>query len=77
VLLGYEVWTPLSEYNEVQDISAVMERKLEAVRCHRSQMGEYHYERAVRGLNEYRGVMAGRCRYAEVFRRLDLFSSTE
>jgi hypothetical protein len=66
--LAYEVWTPLSEYDEVKDISAVMDRKLEAIRCYCSQLGQFQYERAVRGLNEYRGALAGRCQYAEVFR---------
>ncbi len=69
-LLGYEVWTPLAEYDEVKDISGAMERKLEAVKLYRSQLGYYQYERAVRGLNEYRGAMAGRCQFAEVFRLL-------
>lgn len=72
-LLGYEVWTPLAEYEEVKDISGVMERKLEAIRCYRSQLGYYQYERAVRGLNEFRGAMAGRCDFAEVFRLLTDF----
>jgi len=67
-LLAYEVWTPLSEYDEVKDISTVMERKLEAIRCYRSQLSQFQYERAARGLNEFRGALAGRCQYAEVFR---------
>jgi hypothetical protein len=39
-----------------------------AVRCHASQVGPIRYDRAVRGLNRYRGALAGRCAYAEVFR---------
>src|SRR5947207_1222395 len=66
-LLGYEVWTPLAEYQHVEDITSVMPRKLRALRRHASQISSWDYVRAVRGLNEYRGVMAGRCRYAEVF----------
>jgi len=66
-LMGYEVWTPLSEYDLVKDITGTMARKLQAVRCYRSQLGHFRYDRAVRGLNEYRGCLAGRCRYAEVF----------
>jgi N-acetylglucosamine malate deacetylase 1 len=69
-LRGYEVWTPLSLYDHVENISAVMPRKLRAVRAHRSQLAEFNYTRAVRGLNEYRGELAGRCRYAEVFQTL-------
>ena len=69
-LLGYEVWTPISEYDCVEDISKTMALKLRALRAHKSQVRDWDYVRAVRGLNEYRGVMAGRCRYAEVFQTL-------
>ena len=70
-LRGFEVWTPLSHFDEVEDISCVMTRKIRAVRAHASQLAAFRYDRAVRGLNLYRGVMAGRCCYAEVFQRLD------
>lgn len=69
-LLGYEVWTPISEYDSVEDISKTMSLKLRALRAHRSQLKDWDYARAVRGLNEYRGAMAGRCRYAEIFQTL-------
>jgi LmbE family N-acetylglucosaminyl deacetylase len=71
-LLTYEVWTPLSEYDQVNDITPVMARKLRAVRCYRSQLAGFHYDRAVRGLNQYRGALAAQCRYAEVFRYAEL-----
>jgi LmbE family N-acetylglucosaminyl deacetylase len=66
-LLTYEVWTPLGRYDRVLDITAVMTRKLQAVRCYRSQLVGFRYDRAVKGLNQYRGCLAARCRYAEVF----------
>jgi N-acetylglucosamine malate deacetylase 1 len=66
-LLAYEVWTPLASWDHVEDVTPVMKRKLQAVRCYPSQVGQLRYDRAVRGLNLYRGVMAGGCRYAEVF----------
>jgi N-acetylglucosamine malate deacetylase 1 len=66
-LRTFEVWTPLSEYDQVEDITPVMRRKLQAVRCYRSQIGHFRYDRAVSGLNQYRGSLAARCRYAEVF----------
>lgn len=67
MLLTYEVWTPLPDFYHVENITPVMGRKLEAIRCHRSQVEQLAYDRAVRGLNLYRGVVAGACRYAEIF----------
>jgi len=71
-LRGYEVWTPLGEHQHVENISAVMEKKLTALRAHASQLTEWDYVRAIRGLNTFRGVMSGRCEYAEVFQTLTL-----
>ena len=71
LLRGYEVWTPLGEWDHVERIDSVMRRKLKALGAHRSQMnGEFDYARAVQGLNQYRGAVAGRCAYAEVFQDL-------
>jgi len=70
-LLAYEVWTPLAEFDHVEDISAVMPRKLRALRAHHSQLNEFDYVRAVSGLNQFRGELAARCRYAEVFQSID------
>ena len=67
---GYEVWTPLSEYSVVVDISAVMPRKLEAIRCHVSQVADIDYARAAQSLNAFRGVLAARVPFAEVFVQL-------
>jgi LmbE family N-acetylglucosaminyl deacetylase len=69
-LRAYEVWTPLSHYDAVEDISPVMSQKLRAVRAHRSQVRDFKYDRAIAGLNQYRGEMAARTRYAEVFQTL-------
>jgi LmbE family N-acetylglucosaminyl deacetylase len=66
-LMTYEVWTPLSEYDHIEDITSVMSRKMKALWCHRSQIGYFRYDQAVRGLNRYRGELGARCRYAEVF----------
>jgi N-acetylglucosamine malate deacetylase 1 len=71
-LLTYEVWTPLAEYDDGQDITLVMRRKLQAVRCHRSQVAQLRYDRGVLGLNRFRGAIAWGCRFAEVFRWADL-----
>ena len=71
-LRAYEVWTPLSEYDHVEDISRMMTRKLRALRAHRSQLKHFDYRRAVIGLDQFRGALAGRCRYAEVFQTISL-----
>jgi len=67
-LLAYEVWTPLAAHDHVENVDAVMARKLRAVRRYRSQIEQLRYDVAVRGLNLYRGPTAGGCRFAEVFR---------
>ena len=69
---AYEVWTPLPEYDHVEDITTVMRQKLRALRAHRSQLREFDYERAVSGLNRFRGELAAKCRYAEVFQNIEL-----
>ena len=51
-------------------ISNVMSRKLRALRAHRSQLGEFDYVKAVTGLNQFRGALAGKCRFAEAFETL-------
>ena len=72
---AYEIWTPLTAHDYVEDISRVMPRKFKALRAHRSQLNEFNYERAVRGLNAFRGELAAKCRYAEVFQSVALESS--
>jgi LmbE family N-acetylglucosaminyl deacetylase len=69
---AYEVWTPLPAYDHVEDISAVLPRKLRALRAHKSQLREFDYVRAVSGLNQFRGALAARCPFAEVFQSIDL-----
>jgi LmbE family N-acetylglucosaminyl deacetylase len=70
-LRGYEVWSPMTRYGWVEVISKVMPRKVRAVRCYRSQLALFRYDRAVQGLNRYRGVMGAGSRYAEAFMWLD------
>ena len=69
-LRAYEVWTPIQEHDDVVDITHVWERKLSAIRAHASQIATWPYERAARGLAQFRGAMAGKCEFAEVFKRL-------
>jgi LmbE family N-acetylglucosaminyl deacetylase len=63
----YEVWTPMTSFDDVEDISSVMATKLAAVRAYRSQIETFKYDQAVEGLNRFRGALAARCPYAEVY----------
>src|SRR5205085_59939 len=38
ILRGYEIWTPLAEYDQVENITSVMRDKLRAIRAHKSQL---------------------------------------
>jgi LmbE family N-acetylglucosaminyl deacetylase len=67
---GYEIWTPVARPDRIVDVSAVMARKLEAVRCYRCQLEHWPYDRAVEGLNAYRGALFEGVDYAEAFTRL-------
>lgn len=69
---AYEVWTPLAIYDVPIDITAVMPQKLKAIKAHQSQLADLDYAQAVQGLNAYRGAIATRTPFAEVFRRLEL-----
>jgi LmbE family N-acetylglucosaminyl deacetylase len=71
----YEVWTPLQQYSHVEVIDSVMERKLRAVRLYKSQLRGFRYDRAVRGLGAYRGALAAKSRFAEVFGEASLLES--
>jgi LmbE family N-acetylglucosaminyl deacetylase len=66
-LLCYEVLTPLTEYDRVEDITPFLNRKLRAVRAHRSQVRRLRYDCAARALNEYRGAVTQTGRFAEAF----------
>ena len=48
-------------------VSEHFERKLEAVRCYKCQLEYWPYDRAVEGLNAYRGAMFEGVGYAEAF----------
>lgn len=66
-LLTYEIWTPMADYYYVEDITPVLRQKVRAIHCHESQVRQLRYDRAARGLSQYRGAVAGACPYAEIF----------
>lgn len=62
---GYEVWSPIPEAQLVIPIKK--KKKVEALRCHQSQMKDMGYIEAILGLNRYRGELSGQSEYAEAF----------
>ncbi|MGI8603237.1 MAG: PIG-L deacetylase family protein [Verrucomicrobiales bacterium] len=69
-VLLFEVWTPLQQFDYVEDISAQIDTKLNAIRAHKSQCDIMRFDEAAKALSRYRGEM--HCwpggPYAEVFR---------
>lgn len=72
-LFLFEVWTPMSDYQLVVDITDYLGRKVEALRQYTSPLSVVKYDRAVEGLNAYRGEMTSAGKYAEVFRIKRIF----
>jgi LmbE family N-acetylglucosaminyl deacetylase len=70
--LGYEVWSPMSWFDQVEAIDDVLDRKLHAIAAYPSQLAQFSYDRAARGLAMYRGAIAARCEAAEVFCSMDV-----
>ena len=66
-VLGYEIWTPIAKPDRIVDISEHMARKLEAVRCYKCQLEYWPYDRAIEGLNAYRGALFEGVAHAEAF----------
>jgi N-acetylglucosamine malate deacetylase 1 len=69
-VLCYEIWTPLQSVEYVEDVTPFMDKKLEALRKHASQISIVPYDDSVKGLNRYRGGMTGRGTFCECFQIL-------
>jgi LmbE family N-acetylglucosaminyl deacetylase len=67
LVLAYEVWTPLQRFSYVQEIGDVLEEKVRAMTAYTSQLRHARWDRAIRGLAEYRGATALGGGAAEVF----------
>lgn len=64
----YEVWTPLARFECSVDITDFVEIKRKAMACYKSQLTYANYDKAILGLNLYRGTMYGpKEKYAEAF----------
>jgi len=75
-VLGYEVWHPMQHFQTVVSIGKVIDKKMEALACHQSQIKNVDYLSAAKGLAAYRGIMTMKSNYAEVFEviKTDFFS---
>lgn len=71
-VLTYEVWTPLTKADRLFNISGVIDKKTQAIRAHTSQVNRQSFDDSAIALARYRGVMQGRCEYAEAFGRMRL-----
>ncbi len=68
----YEVWTPFSVYDRIEDISQYINLKVRAIEAHKSQLEYKNYTQRIIGLNRYRAVFDERhgvpkMQYTEVF----------
>ena len=69
---GYEVWAPVVA-NRLVDVTAVIQRKIDAMHVFESQLSQYDYARATLGLNSFRGLVTERAdAFAEAFYAADL-----
>jgi LmbE family N-acetylglucosaminyl deacetylase len=66
-IYGYEVWNPILEPHSFVDISSVIDKKMQAVRGHASQLTAISYDESFLGLARYRGAMGAKSAYAEAF----------
>jgi len=69
-VLAYEVWTPIVSPTYYNDVTPWIDLKLEALRCHASQVSTVAYDEAVKGLNRYRGILSGTGDYCEAFQSI-------
>lgn len=65
-LYSYEIWNPILP-NRLIGIGKVISKKRLALRAHQSQSSSRNYEKAILGLNQYRGEITGTGSFAEAF----------
>ena len=70
LLLGYEVWSPVTWPDVTYDLDDFVAAKLAALSHHRSQLDQVDYEQLTLGLGSYRGALVG-CDHAEAFVTID------
>lgn len=75
VILVYEVWSPLMAPNYFQDVTPFLEKKMRALREHKTQAAG-KYEHAYRGMNAFRGAMheGGENIFSEAFQIIKILN---
>lgn len=74
----YEVHTPLQEVTHVLDITNVLDKKLELIRFHQSQLSGVEYDRLAECLARYRGIQnGGKGTCLEVYCAISAIDGTE
>jgi len=71
IILAYEVSTPLMNPNYFEDISPFLEKKMAALKKHKTQKVR-KYEHAHRGMNAFRGAMQKKIMFSEAFQLLKI-----
>lgn len=66
-LILYEVHKPLQTYNLVENITNYIDVKMKAMSYYKSQLEVSRIDLAIKGLNQYRGLLHEQCEFAEVF----------
>lgn len=69
-IVFYEVWSTMNMPNAFVDITSVVDKKIEAINCHQSQVNEKDYTTKILGLNAYRGML-NNIGFTEAFTALD------
>ncbi len=66
-VLCYEIWTPIQKPAHFEDISKTISKKVKAIKCFKSQTKDIRYDKAVKCLNRFRGIISGLGDYCECF----------
>lgn len=70
-IMLYEVWSALAMPNVYINISDLIDKKMEMINCHKSQVEQKDYTSKAIGINAYRGLPHD-IDYAEAFLQLDV-----
>ena len=57
LVLGYEVWSPISTPQFIVDISKFLTQKLDIINLYKSQVSDVDYATAIEGLAKYRALI--------------------